>query len=219
MAETYVSSYASGAAVDAALDKAMSALQGGSGDNKLVIEDSFLKLQGTATVWQDLDFPIVIRATGTGIPSLQPLIGNITAPQWQVGDYNVCEGQELVHLWKEGSRIYWHCHLITNGVEETDTFVKFEVEAAVAKFSSPLAALTKITSAEIKIPANTPDKTHLLVVIGTSDLTGYTIGSQLYARLQRIAATGAAPANDPWVTMLQAHLEIDSLGSREIASK
>ena len=47
----------------------------------------------------------------------------------------------------------------------------------------------------------------------------YTIGSQVYARLQRLATTGAAPASDPWVTMLQAHLECDTMGSRTPTAK
>lgn len=41
----------------------------------------------------------------------------------------------------------------------------------------------------------------------------------LYARLQRLATTGAAPASDPWVTMLQAHLECDTMGSRTPTAK
>ena len=45
----------------------------------------------------DLDFPIIVRNTGVGIPTLETLIGNVTAPQWQVNDFNVCEGQELIH--------------------------------------------------------------------------------------------------------------------------
>ena len=34
-----------------------------------------------------------------------------------------------------------------------------------------------------------------------------------------IATTGAAPASDPWVTMLQAHLECDTMGSRTPTAK
>lgn len=33
------------------------------------------------------------------------------------------------------------------------------------------------------------------------------------------AAVGAEPVANPWITMLQAHVEVDSMGSREIASK
>ena len=39
--------------------------------------------------WQDIDFPIIVRTTGVGIPTLETLVTGITAPQWQVGDTNL----------------------------------------------------------------------------------------------------------------------------------
>jgi len=176
-------------------------------------------LRGSATVWQDLDFPLIIRTTGTGTPALATLTGNITAPQWAVNDYLVLEGQELIHAWKEGSTIYWHIHLITNGLEGSAKYVAFEVEWAIANVNGTLTTMTTVQSGDLEIPASTTDKTMKLFSLGNNTLTGYRIGAHIYARLKRVATSGAAPSADPWVTMLQAHLECDTLGSREIASK
>jgi hypothetical protein len=38
-------------------------------------------------------------------------------------------------------------------------------------------------------------------------------------RLKRVTATGAAPAANPWVGMLQAHIQMDTIGSSQITSK
>jgi hypothetical protein len=81
--------------------------------------DGTLRFYGDATVWQDVDFPIIIRTTGANIPTLVALQGNVTAPQWGVNDFSVCEAQELIHAWKEGSEIQWHVHLVTNGLDAT----------------------------------------------------------------------------------------------------
>ena len=176
-------------------------------------------LRGSATVWQDLDFPLIIRTTGPNTPELVTCVGNITIPQWSVNDYLVIEGQELVHGWKEGSTANWHIHLITNGLEGSAKYVAFEVEWAIANVLGVLTAQTTIQSGDLEIPANTTDKTMLLFSLGQTTLTGYRIGGHIFARLKRVAASGTAPAADPWVSMLQAHIECNTLGSREIASK
>lgn len=192
-------------------DVAASDLHIQCGTDKTVVLDE--------TVWTDIDFPIIVRSTGTGIPSLTTMQGNITAPSWAVNDYNVCEGQELPHTWKEGTPLYFHIHLITNGLDATDRYVKFEVEYCWANMDGTLSAATTMTSAELLIPANTTTKTMKLFSIGSFTPTSGKIGGQVYARLKRVAATGTAPTNNPWVTMLQAHIENDTMGSRQIGIK
>jgi hypothetical protein len=176
-------------------------------------------LQLSSPVWTDLDFPLIVRTTGPNIPVLTAISGNITAPQWQVNDYIVCEGQELVHTWEEGSTIYWHMHLLTNGEEATAKYVAFEVEWCIANAFEPLVTPAVIQSGDLEIPANTPDKTMLILSLAESDLTGYRIGAHIWPRLKRVAATGDAPADDPWATMLQAHIRNNTLGSSAISSK
>jgi hypothetical protein len=180
--------------------------------------DGTLVNVGNATTWKDIDFPVIIRTTGANIPTLTTVQGNVTAPQWQVNDFNVCEGQEFVHEWKEGSRVYWHVHMLTNGLELVDKFVKWEVEWFWVTPNGVISA-NDTQSSEYTIPANTPDKTMFIVPIYNWIPVDGKIGGHLYARLRRVTSTGSAPVNDPWCTMLQLHIECDTNGSRMMITK
>ena len=179
--------------------------------------DGTVKFNGNATVWQDIDFPIIIRTVGTGRPVLTTVAGNVTAPQWAVNDYNQCEGQEIVHQWKEGSEVHWHAHLITNGVDTTDRFVRFTIELLWANSGDELEPL--LFDGEITIPANTPDRTMILGILPSWVPVGGKIGAHVWPYLKRVASVGAAPSNDPFCTMLQLHIECDTAGSRNIGTK
>lgn len=127
------------------------------GDLELSLEpEKTLKLK--TPVYQDIDFPIIARTAAVNNPTPATLVGNLTAPTWAVNDFLMCEGQELVHLWKVGSPWTWHIHLITNGTEATDKFVKFEVEFAYAVPDAALSSVQTLTSQDLLIPANTPDR-------------------------------------------------------------
>ena len=173
----------------------------------------------TGGEWVDIDFPIIIRTTGTGIPSLTTLQGNVTAPSWAVNDFNVCEGQELIHGWKEGSTVYWHVHFITNGTNVDNRYVKWTVEWFWVNINGVLSDTITTTSPDILIPANTTSKTMLIGSVGSYALTDARIGGHVFARLSRVAASGTAPSNNPWCSMLQMHVEVDTLGSQQIFSK
>lgn len=190
-----------------------------STNNTTVDSTGFLSLSGTGLYWRDIDFPIIVRTTGTNIPSLATLNGNITAPQWQVNDFNQCESQEFVHEWLEGSAVYFHIHLTTNGLDASNRFVRFEIEYGYVTPSSQWVFSATMDSGDLTIPANTPDKTMLILSIGNFTPTNVKIGGHCIARLKRIASTGTAPTNNPWVPMLQMHIQCDTLGSRQIASK
>jgi hypothetical protein len=190
----------------------------GAGNYSEFEADGTVKFNGTATVWKDIDFPIIIRTTGANIPALTTVQGNITAPQWEVNDLNVCEGQEFIHEWKEGSAVRWHLHMLTNGLDASNRYVKWEVEWFWVKPNNAISA-TDTQSYEFEIPANTPNKTMFIVPIYQWTPTNGVIGGHCYARLRRIASTGAAPTNNPWCTMLQLHVECDTSGSRDYQTK
>ena len=181
-------------------------------------EDGTYVATGDGTVWVDIDFPIVIRTVAANVPILKTLQGNILVPQWQVNDYVICEGQELIHKWKEGSEVFWHVHIITNGTDITDRYINWEIEYTWVNTNGVLESNTTITN-EIIIPANTPDRTMLIMSIGSFTPINGNIGGHVFARLRRIASTGTAPAGDPFCSMLQLHVECDTIGSREISSK
>lgn len=183
-------------------------------------QEGFMVHAGDARYWTDIDFPIIIRTTGANIPTLTTLNGNITMPQWAVNDFNVCESQELIHAWDEGTTCYWHIHLTTNGIDATNRYVNFEIEYGYNNGNNTSWTFpTVITSGDLLIPASTPDKTMLILSIGNFTPSSAKIGAHVVARLKRIASTGTAPTNNPWVAMLQMHILCNSEGSRTIGTK
>jgi len=181
--------------------------------------DGTLVCNGDATYWRDVDFPIIIRTTGVGIPTLTTFNGNLTKPQWAVNDFNICESQEFVHEWKEGSTCYWHVHLDTNGTDVTDRYVRFELEYGYTDTNFVWTFPSVVTTADLLIPANTPSKQQIIINIANFTPTGTKIGGHAVPRLKRVASVGTAPTNNPWVSMLQMHIACDTLGSRAISTK
>jgi len=168
--------------------------------------------------YSDVDFPIIIRTTGAGIPSLAVLNGNITMPQWQVNDVNICESQEIPHSWRQGSEAYWHLHLTTNGLDATDRYVRFNLEYGYVAVNGTWTFPPAVTTADLLIPANTPNRTMLVFNLATfTPKDG--VGGHAVARLQRVAAVGAAPTLNPFIPMLQLHYLSDTLGSRMVGAK
>jgi hypothetical protein len=171
-----------------------------------------------ALPWVDIDFPIIVRTTGAGIPTLAAINGNITMPQWAVNDVTMCESQELIHSWVEGSTVYWHLHLTTNGLDATNRYVKFEVEYGYVDPAGAWTFPATLTTADLLIPASTTDKTMLILDLGNF-APAVHIGGHVVARLKRVAAAGAAPSNNPWIAMLQLHVQVNTMGSRSRSAK
>lgn len=187
-------------------------------DNTTIEADGTIKFNGASTVWGDIDFPILIRTTGVGIPTMQTFNGNLMMPQWAVNDFNQCESQEFVHEWKEGSTCYFHLHLNTNGLDSTDRYVKFEIEYAYSA-NGVWQFPAVVTTADILIPANTADRTQIIMPLFNFTPTNSKIGDHCVARLKRVASTGLAPTNNPFIPMLQMHVEKDTIGSRNMTTK
>lgn len=180
-------------------------------------------------VWQDIDFPIIIRTTGPNIPTLATVLGNLTKPQWAVNDFNVCESQEIIHLWEEGSAIRWHIHMLTSVQDASDRYVNWSIEFNYANVFGPGDTYNSTmtwqgsnivqTSGDFLIPANTPARTMFVIPIYTWTYTGGKIAAHVTARLQRIASTGTAPSANPFCGMLQMHVQCDTIGSRLVGTK
>jgi hypothetical protein len=171
-------------------------------------------------VWIDIDFPIIIRTTGPNIPTMTAINGNLTLPKWAVNDFNMCESQELIHSWKEGTECFWHLHLTTNGSDLANRYVKFELEYGYS--NGDVTAWTfpaVITTADLLIPGGTADKTMFILNLGSFTPSSAKIGGHVIARLKRVTATGTAPTGDPWIPMLQMHVQCDTQGSRQIGTK
>ena len=160
----------------------------------------------------DIDFPIIIRTTGGGRPSFATLTGDLTAPQWAVGNWLQIEGQEIVHGYKEGTPIQWHAHVLTGGVDVVDRYFRLEVKWAWVNAFGQLSAQITTTSPDLLIPANTGDRTMIPVVIDLVDMPTMEFGAHTWARLERVAAVGTAPTADIFLSMLQLHVDTDKYG-------
>jgi len=176
-------------------------------------------VRGTNVARTDIDFPIIIRTTGIGIPTLITLNWNITVPKWEVNDFNVCESQEFIHSRKEGSTCYWHIHLTTDWTNVDDRYVRFELEYWYVAPNWAWTFPAVVDSWDLLIPANTPAKTMIIFPIGNFTPTGVKIWGHSVARLKRTVSTGTAPTLNPRVPMLQMHIQNDSLGSNAMTTK
>lgn len=188
---------------------------GGASDNFEVEADGSWKANGAGTTYEDIDFPIVIRTTGAGIPALATFQGNLTMAQWQVNDYNVCEVGEMKHPWKEGSTAYWHVHVWMNGSDTTNRYLNFEIEFTGADVNSQIPANTIVSSGDFLLPANTPAPYHHVIPIYAWTPAGMHIAAHVKPRLKRIASSGTAPTSNPFCEMMQLHIECDRNGSRQ----
>jgi hypothetical protein len=179
----------------------------------------YKKLVDFFTSWRDIDFPIVARTVGAGTPAYNTLQGNITMLQWAVNDAEQTVAQEMVHSWREGSEVTWHFHIITGGTNVNDRYHRWTVEFTGANYGNQLIANITLNSGDLLIPANTPDRTHLIYNIGTWLPVGFKIAAHVKARLKRVASTGTAPTANPFCEQFQIHAQQDSIGSRFITTK
>lgn len=195
-------------------------------DNYFEVEaDGTIKYNGSATVFDDLPpIPLFTQRVGAaGNPTLTAFIGNIRLLTFAVNDY-VYFNYELIHAYKEGSDLTCHLHIASNGLELVSKYAKYEVEYSVSNgglaspYSDSFPAST-IISAEIEIPASTPDRAHAIAPIGTITGTGFKIGAYIVGRFRRIASAGTAPAADPFCITLGFHAEHDTTGSRQLYIK
>lgn len=197
-----------------------------NGNYFLVGKDGVPVLKGDATLWNDISFlPLLVQRVGAANnPTLSPFIGNVQQLTFAVGDY-VYVNFELTHEYKEGSNITLHTHWATNGTDVTDRFIKWEFEYTISNgafFTTPLDEVfpsTTIVSQESTIPANTPSLVHVITALGTIPASEIQIGAYVLGRFRRIASAGTAPTANPFGLNMGSHVEIDTHGSREIATK
>jgi hypothetical protein len=176
--------------------------------------------KGAATCFKDVNRSIQTgRVSSSNAPTWTTFVGNLSLYRFAVNDYIQIAPFELDHDWKQPSTLEFHLHWATNGTDISDRFVKWEIEYTFANsqnsggtptvFSTPT-----IITVETKIPANTPDRTHIYSSIGTLLPSTSIIGCQIITRLRRIASTGTAPTSNPFAIEQGIHYEVDTIGSK-----
>jgi hypothetical protein len=174
------------------------------------------------SVWDDLQFLI---SGGKIPPSNYPdwdtsFTTNTGEYKFEVNDYIDLAGNEMPHTYKQGTTIKPHLHLALDGANSSgsDQYAKFTLYIAYADANEVWTETSK--TAEITIPTGTADLTHLFLDMGDLTFTNQLIGCQIKLRLKRIAATGGTEyPNHIFVTQVGIHHEIDTMGSRGVATK
>ena len=170
-------------------------------------------------VYNDINTGLNPRNTGANRPTLEPMTGNISEFQFAVNNYADLTPIELMHDWKEGTPIELHIHWATGGTNDaTVRGVKWQIEYAYASMNSVYSSATT-ESKETSIAANetalTPKYTSVVTFTPAT-----TIGTQLSFMVKRIASVdNIAPVDDPFLLSIGIHYQIDTIGSRTMASK
>lgn len=183
--------------------------------------DGTVVLLGDATTTMDIVCPLIVRTTGVGRPSLATLVGNILQYQFAVGDSAEIESSEFPHNWKQGSEIEIHLHWALGAANDaTVRGVKWEVEYSYTSSHGGSFSGTTVVSAETAIEAGAADRKMFYTSVHTfTPVETVLIGTQILARAKRIAATGTAPAADPFALAVGLHYLVDGFGSRTRAIK
>jgi hypothetical protein len=171
------------------------------------------------TVYDDLPpVPLLSAKSAAVQPTLATFKGNISQYTFDTVNDEVSGASEVTHKYKEGTNIQAHIHWATNGVDTTDRYVKWELEYTIANgfeyFSNSV-----VISDEHLIPANTPDRTHIISSIGVIPGADVLIGAYICWRLRRIPSAGASPTNNPFGLAVGFHVEMDTIGSRQLYVK
>lgn len=141
--------------------------------------------------------------------------GNIRQLTFKVNDY-IEDNLEFLHWYKEGSNFDLHLHVATNGTETVDKYARFSVEFSISDGTTHIFSDAVIIEQEFLIPANTPDRTMIIIPFDGDVLgTNVKIGSLLCFQIKRIASVGTAVANNPFCLQFSAHVQKDTQGSRQ----
>ena len=190
---------------------------GGATHNTTFEADGTMVMNGDATVWKDIKFPMAPpKTTGAGNPTLTTYNGNMRGYSFAVNDVHDFNPEEIDHDAKIGSTATFHVHWLSRSNDVNDRGVKWQLEYAIEPTSGALPAPTTV-SAEATVPLGTAVNTPYSTNMATFVIPG--IAKLAYLRITRIASAGTAPTTDPILSATHFHYELDTVGSRQITTK
>lgn len=207
---------------------------GGGSDYTLIDADGSIRFFGDATVWDDLRVAASsTKLGGSKDPDYAVFLTNGSGSQGvfalrfdKAAEEEVYFDIQLPHHRKASSSLYPHVHWAPTTTQE-NTFVSWGLEYSWADINEeftntdiiygnvPVGGITTLT-------ANHHLLTPLPIIDGTGHDTGVGVSSMLKCRLFRDAAgTGATDDYNYDAILLEfdLHIEIDSVGSRELYTK
>ena len=189
---------------------------GGTTNRTTIEADGTIRFDGTATVWNDMQFQISDAKTNPAntAPSWETFTPNTSEYAFSINDEVDTSANEIPHWWKEGTAGNAHIHITTKAINNVETtYAKFTVTFTYADtdevwVEAPLTA-------EIAIANPTAALTNFYLDLGDITLTNYLIEAQMKCRVKRIdATTGTEYAGDIFITQIGIHFEEDTIGSR-----
>lgn len=181
--------------------------------------------RGSSVAWMDLNYSFVTaKLPAANYPDWTALYSPFSAYVFKVNDYVQLAAQELPHNWVEGSPLHVHVHILTNGVNTSNRYIKSQITYLWVNSygdgnGQTAASQTGVIAYEFMIPANTPTRTHFVFDVGVINGAGMKIGSYLGLHYTRVASTGTAPTSNPYVLAVGLHHQVNTLGSLELYKK
>jgi len=182
--------------------------------------DGTLRFNGDATVWEDVNAGSLTLVGPVGLqPGVVEILDNTgTATGIYSRSFDVDElGSTFIeapHAMKSGSTVYFHVHWHGQDTAPTGTdYVKWEVTFFGVADGETIPAPTTI-SVETAIDTQYERMDSYFagtVLVDTFDQVGFT--------LKRVTAAGDAYASEVVVHTIGIHVEMDTVGSRQVTTK
>jgi len=141
---------------------------------------------------------------------------------WDIGE--AASGSiEVPHEYKEGTDLSFHIHFNISAAPTGTDNVQWQLTYTISRNGETLDAPRVINTPDV--PVDTQYQAYLGICPNISGTTGgvnggsIEIGDQFLFSLERVAATGDAFAGDALVETAGIHYQVDTMGSRQIATK
>lgn len=194
---------------------------GGSTNYTKLASDGYQVMEGTAQPIVDVNFSVMPRFQGSGLPTYKTRFGNYKGYAWAVGDLVPIDPEELFHSLAPGTIAKMHIHFSTGNAvaPASNTYVKWRVELSgvQAKGSAPYNQWSAAVNydVEVMIPANLPANSQLSADFPDVTLPAQTAGYFYMMALSRITSTGTAFTGDIFPDKLQMHGKQKCLGTQD----
>lgn len=179
--------------------------------------DGTLKFVGDATVWEDLRFPATALRVNpaTNLPNFDyDEIGYLFDPGSTETLFIIAQ---MPHSWKTSSAIYPHVHWMPTTTGAGDVVWRMEYKWVSIHATTP-ALWTAVT--DLVASAGGVALKHQISSFVAVPGTGQTLSSIISIKLSRIGGDGDdSYAADALLKEFDIHYEIDTVGSREEATK
>lgn len=194
--------------------------------NLAVEADGTVRMDGNATVWEDLMvYPDATTRGGSKAPLWTKFADNGSGSQGVfLWEFSASEEQEVYftiqipHSYKVGTTLYPHVHWTTFTGTPTGTNVVWGLEYTVKAIGGVFGTTSLITANSVISAIGTPSgaKQHLITALPTIPGTDFGISTILVCRLYRAATSGSDTfASSTGLLGFDIHYEKDTDGSRQ----